>query len=105
MISEELNTKLFELSNTINSNDKIKRMIELKDIIYNDNDLKEKLDYIHNEDNTYSDKYIKIKKEIIENNYIKEYRELENELYFLVLDLNKNLNRLIDGGKNACHKW
>ncbi len=47
-----------------------------------------------------SKEYVNLKKEILDNQYVKEYKALENELYFTVLDINKELNSLT--GKRKC---
>ena len=70
-------------------------MKELKKKIENDVDLKNKLDKFHEVwKNEYSEEYVNLKKEILDNQYVKEYKVLENELYFTVLDINRKLNSL-----------
>ena len=100
-MNSEVDKKLDELVDTINSNEKIIRMKELKEMIYSDKKLKEDLETYRNLDE-YSIDSTKLKEKIIENPLVKEYRKLENELYFTVLDMNKLLNSLI--GKGSCRK-
>ena len=100
-MNSEVDKKLDELVDTINNNEKINRMKELKKMICSDENLKKDLETYRNLDE-YSNDSIKLKEKIIENPLVKEYRLLENELYFTVLDMNKLLNSLI--GKGSCSK-
>ncbi len=100
-MNSEVDKKLDELVDTINNNEKINRMKELKEMIYSDENLKKDLESYRSLDE-YSNDSIKLKEKIIENPLVKEYRILENELYFTVLDMNKLLNSLI--GKGSCSK-
>lgn len=100
-MNDEVNKKLDELVDTINSNENIIKMKELKEKIYSDKKLKEDLESYRKLDQ-YSGDSIRLKERIIENPLVKEYRTLENELYFTVLDMNKLLNSLI--GKGSCRK-
>lgn len=98
-MNELLYKKLDELLNTIDNNKKVIRMKKIKEEIYKDKNLKIKLDEYKKEcENLYSSKYVKLKKELLDNELIKEYRILENELYFTVLEINKNLNQVIKEG-------
>lgn len=98
-MNELLYKKLDELLNTIDNNKEIIRMKKLKEEIYKDKNLKIKLDEYKKEcENPYSSKYVELKKELLDNELIKEYRTLENELYFIVLEINKKLNKVIKEG-------
>lgn len=99
-MKEEINNKLDEIIDLIINNDKTIKLKDIKEKIYNDKDLKKYLDELHNIDNIYSNVYIKLKEQVINNQYIKEYRELENEFYYLILDINTKLNTLIN--KKVC---
>ena len=87
--------------NILNKNKKIIRMIELKEEIKKDENIKNKLEMFRKESNEYSDKYILLKKEILDNTLIKEYKMLENELFHIILSMNKSLNSII--GKKGCN--
>lgn len=95
-MSDEINNKLNELIDSIDNNESVIKMKRLKEDIYNDQNLKELLDKFRNLDNTYTDEYINLKKEILSNPTVREYKELENQLYFTVLEINKRLNTLMD---------
>ena len=96
---DEINDNLNELLDEIDNNPKIFRLKELKEQIYKDKELKQKLEDFRNLNNEYSSKYIELKKEILDNPLVKEYKTLENELYFCVLEMNKRLNTLLDRKK------
>ena len=95
----EVNDKLIELIDLIDNNPKILRLKYLKDKIYEDNEIKESLEKFRSLDNQYCDEYVKLKKQILDNSLVKEYKILENELYFCVLEINKKLNTLLDRKK------
>lgn len=97
LLLEKLDELFLELDNSI----EIKEMIELKEKIYKDSNLKKLLDEYRTLDN-HDPKIKKIKKEIIEEPHISKYHYLENELYFLVLEINQKFNRLFD--KKRCNK-
>ena len=98
MISE-ISDKLDELIDEIDNNPKVLKLKQLKEQIYKDENLKQQLEQFRNLDNEYSSKYIELKKLILENPLVKEYKLLENELYFCVLEVNKRLNTLLDRKK------
>ena len=99
-MNSEINDKLFDLVDSIESNKKIIRMKELKKLIKKDSKLKKQLDNFHSIiDNPYSDEYVSLKRDILNNELVREYKNLENELYFTVLNINNKLNSLIDKRK------
>lgn len=101
-MNDDIRNKLYELLDVIDNNEKVYRMKKLKNEIYNCSELKQLFDEFRKiSDNEYSDKYVKLKKEILSNNIISEYKSLENELYFTVLEMNKILNSLVN--KRKCH--
>ena len=96
---DQINDKLNELLDEIDNNPKILRLKELKEEIYKDQTLKQQLEDFRNLDNEYFSKYVELKKQILANPLVKEYKALENELYFCVLEMNKRLNVLLDRKK------
>jgi Uncharacterized conserved protein len=93
-MNTEIIEKLDELIAIFENSEEIKRIEELKEKIYSDKLLKHLLDEYKKENNEYSDSYIKLKREIINNDLVSEYRELENKLYFLIFEINKKLSTL-----------
>ena len=99
-MTEEINEKLYDLIDTIKNNKKVLRMKELKKDIHNDKSISKDLDSFHKiMDNQYDEEYISLKKKILDNKTISEYKSLENELFMVVLKMNKNLKNLIDRKK------
>lgn len=99
-MNEMLLNKLDEFYEEINNNDLIKELLELKNKIYSDGELKELLDKYRNS-NKYDPEYISLKGKIINNPLVSRYREIENELYFTTLEINQKLNTLVD--KKVCN--
>jgi cell fate (sporulation/competence/biofilm development) regulator YlbF (YheA/YmcA/DUF963 family) len=99
-MNELLFEKLDELRNVIDNHDQVKELLELKKQIYQDDTLKEQLEKYRNSPNKYDTSFINLKSDIINNPLIKRYRELENELYFMILEINGKLNSLVD--KKGC---
>ena len=96
-MSEDINLKLTELVNAIENNPKVLELKKLKKEIYEDEQLKKDLERFEQVKNLeYSDEYIILKSKIIENSKVSEYRKLENELYFTVLQMNKELSKLVE---------
>lgn len=91
--------KLEELFNDLDNSSEIKEIIELKEKIKEDKELAKLLEGYHKLDK-YDSKIIKIKEQIINNDLVKRYRILENDLYFTILEINKRLNTLVD--KKGC---
>lgn len=98
-MTEEINSKLNDLIDSIDNNLKTVKMKELKERIYNDNILEKKLKEFRELENKYSKEYVELKRDILDNSLVREYQQLENELYFTVLEINKRLNSLIDRKK------
>lgn len=96
-MSEDIRLKLNELIESIENDPRVVRLKKLKNQIYEDEQLKCDLESFNRiKDLEYSSEYIALKSKIIENPKISEYRKLENELYFTVLQMNKQLNELIE---------
>lgn len=92
-MNDLLLAKLDELTNELDTSPEIIKMLELKKKIYEDEPLKALLDEYRGL-NKYDPKFIGIKKEIINNELIHEYRLLENELYFAILEVNNKLRKI-----------
>jgi len=99
-MNELLLDKLEQLYKEASECDEIQRLLELKNKIYNNKKLRELLDKYRNSFNKYDSSFIQLKKEIINDPLISEYREIEDKLYFITLEINQKLNGLID--KKGC---
>ena len=93
--------KLDEVINIFENSYTIKRLEDLKKQIYQEQDIRIKINRFNQiKDNIYSQELVTIRQELLENKLIKEYKQLENELFLLTLNINKKLNSLID--KKGC---
>jgi len=89
---EELNI----LINLIKNDSRIKELKKLRMELVNDSTLISKINQIQTTDNLYDSSIIKLKKELFDNELYSRYVSLENEIYFLTLEINQILNRLTD---------
>ena len=89
----EIINKLDEIIDLIKNDKDFIRMNQLNHIIMNDKELINKIDILKSLNN-YDDRYLEIKKEIINNSIFKEYKELEKEYYFFIKEINIRLNSL-----------
>lgn len=96
-MDDKLNILLTELLELIENDS---RMIYLKELR---NDLFNNSEFISLLNKTKSNLYISVddKEKIFSNPKYKEYQHLENEILFLVLEINKKLNKLAD--KSRCY--
>lgn len=99
-MNEKILDRIDTLFKELNNCDEILKMKKLKEEITSNEELKNLLEKYRNMDNKYSKEYVELKKQIIENPLISEYRSLEDELYFSVVEMNKRLNKLVD--KKRC---
>lgn len=98
-MKDDINIKMNELVNLLNSDDRIRRLYVLKKELKKDDNLIKKIELLRKY-NEYTNEYLKIKKEIFENTKFVEYKELENEINFLILEINQKLKELTN--KKGC---
>lgn len=78
--------------------DNDKRIISLKDKkskLFSDDDFIFKVKRLSELDK-YSDEYKKLKKELFENETFIEFKQLENEINLLIMEINQKLRELTD---------
>ena len=97
---KKINNKVDELINILNNDSRIKRLYELKVELNNDKSLMSKIESLKNLDQ-YSTKYKDIKLDLFKNSKFVEYKELENEINILILEINQKLKTLTD--ERGCH--
>lgn len=93
-MNDEILTKIDEIINILDNSEEMKKLDLLKEKLYQDTTLMKKIDKVKIE-NTYSDNYIALKKDILDNEYFREYKSIEKELYLLIKEINMKLNFLI----------
>lgn len=96
-----MDIKLIELVNELidelNNSDEIKRINILKQEIYNDRELASLLKkYKVKINDEYNSEYIDLKRQIIDNPKIKEFRVLESKLNIMIKEINKRLTKLTE---------
>jgi len=89
--------KLDELISLLDNSEDVKRMVYLKEKLMNNKLLLDKISLVKDESNHYSNEYISLKNEIISSDDYKEYKSIENDLYYLVQDINAKLKTLLKG--------
>lgn len=93
----KLNILLEELLVTLDNSDIIKEINTLKQEIYSDNELKNKIDEFKNVSQYgYSNELIKLKKDIIDNDKVKKFKKMQQELNSIIIEINKKLSKLAD---------
>ena len=95
----EIINKLDEITSIIKNDKDIKRYKELKQNLLSNEDLIKKINNLKKYEE-FSSKYVDLKKEILNNKEYKEYVYLEKEVYFLVQQMNKKMNSLVE--KRVC---
>lgn len=95
-MNSEILLKVDEFINVVENSCEFKRFLELKKVIKSSKEIKEMMDKFHEEEkNIYSNSYVEIKRKILENEKVSEYKKLEKEFSFLILKLNNKLEKLI----------
>ena len=91
-MDNELILRLDNIINDLNNTKESIRIKELKSILLNDKDLLDDINSIKNSE--YSDKYVNKKKELLNNNNYKEYKELESKFYFFSKEVSSILSSI-----------
>ena len=97
---KKINNKVDELINILNNDSRIKRLYELKVELNNDKSLMSKIESLKILDQ-YSTECKDIKLDLFKNPKFVEYKELENEINILILEINQKLKTLTD--ERSCH--
>lgn len=93
-MNSDVLTKVDEIIAIIDSSDDVKRFMTLKENLLANKELINKISLLKDE-TSYDSKYIDQKKEILLNPEFREYKELENDLYFLIQEINLKLGTLL----------
>ena len=97
---EKINNKLEELIDILNNDRRVKRLKVLKEELNKDEELISKIEYLKKL-NQYSIDYRNLKKELFQNPKFVEYKELENEISIIILEINRKLKNLTN--ERSCH--
>lgn len=101
-MKEVMNEKLDNLIEELENTSLMKRFVFLKEKVESNAQILEKINKLHSLD-IYSSEYSCIKKELFENQEFVEFKELENEVNYLILAINQRLNKLIEN-KGCYHE-
>lgn len=96
-MNELLLEKTNQLIDEIDNSDMVKELLKTKKTIYNDKELEKQLEEYRALETT----DVLLKKRIISNPLVVKYRNLENELYFTVLNINNIFRKITD--KKGCN--
>ena len=96
----EIMEKTYELIDVIDSSDIVKNIEMYKMRILENKELCELIDKGNGSDDKYE--IMSIKKELYKNNDYKGYIDNYNQLFYIVVSINKRFNKLI--GDRSCHK-
>ena len=97
---KKINDKVEELIDILNNDRRVKRLKVLKKELNKDEELISKIEYLKKLDQ-YSVDYRNLKKEILKNNKFVEYKDLENEISIIILEINRKLKNLTN--ERSCH--
>ena len=90
---EELELKIDNLLNVLDKDKRIIEILDKKNKLLNNNDFMTKLDKLRELD-IYSNEYKELKKELFNEADFVSFKELENEINYLILEINQKLNVL-----------
>ena len=90
---EEIEIKLDNLISLLDKDSRIIDINKLKDNLTNNKELIDKIDKLKSLD-IYSDEYKSLKKELFENKDFVDFKELEVEINYLILEINSKLKEL-----------
>ncbi len=94
---EELIEKIENIKKEL---DNSKEVIHIKELNNKIKDNKELLNLIEKYNNTQSES---IKEEIIKNEFFREYKLSENEINYIILEINSKLKQI--SKKGSCSRW
>ncbi len=90
---EELYIKIDKLKEELDNDSRIKEVKELKEKILSNDKLLSKINRLKELDK-YSGEYIELKKDLFKNDGFVRFKELENEIDFLIYEINNHLKEL-----------
>lgn len=92
--------KVFEILNLLKKDKEIQEFLSLKESLKQDQELNQLLVKLKSLDSKYCEEYLEIKKTILTMDQVKQYKKIENELYFLSLAINQKLKTI--SSKKSC---
>ncbi len=94
----ELYNRLNQLLESFEEDKTIQALKKAKKELYRDKQLEKLLSKYHRlQENPYSKEYIELRKELFANPAFRAYQNCENELSYLILEINRQLEQLTKG--------
>ncbi len=100
-MKDDLKKKIDEMKELIRKNEIYQEAAEIRERLLKDEVTLKQIKQLQEEDR-YSSSYLENKEKLYQNQDYKRYQELENELYFMTLEISRILDQLI--GKKDCQK-
>lgn len=97
---EEIEKKIDELLEILNQDTRIIEFKEHKQKLLDNQEFLDKIKTLQ-QLNIYSDEYKILKQELFQNSDFVEFKQLENEINLLILEINQKLKSLTD--ERSCH--
>lgn len=94
-MNEKLENNLDELIDILEKDERITELSNLKEKLFNNNSFLEKINKLKYLD-IYSNEYKNLKKELFSNEDFIKYKQLENEINILIMQINQKLKTLTD---------
>lgn len=97
----ELSIKVYNFLDCLKKSKVINDYITQKKKVEQNKELLKKIEKFHSLD-VYSDEYKVMKHSLFQNSDYKKYLELESEIFYLILEINKELKIVTQKGEYSC---
>ena len=97
----EIIEKTYKLLDTLDNSEVIKKLTKYKEVIKQDEEVLSLVKKIKNEDNP--EIKVELKKKLYSNIAYKNYIDAYNELFYIVLKINKKYAEYTNTKENNCH--
>ena len=98
----EIIEKTYKLLDTLDNSEVIKKLTQYKQKISQDEEVLSLVKRINEEDN--HTKKVELKKELYQNKDYKNYMDAYNELFYIVLKINKKYAEYTNTKEGICHE-
>ena len=99
----EIIEKTYKLLDTLDNSEVIKKLTKYKEVIKQDEEVLSLVKKINNEDNP--EIKIELKKKLYSNTAYKNYIDAYNELFYIVLKINKKYAEYTNTKEGHCNEW
>jgi len=99
----EIIEKTYKLLDTLDNSEVIKKLTKYKEKLSQDEEVLSLVKKINNEDNLQVK--LELKKQLYNNQDYKNYMDAYNELFYIVLKINKKYAEYTNTKEGNCHVW